>query len=813
MNGLLQDVGYALRQLRKNPGFTVVAVLTLALGIGANTAIFTMVQGVVLAPLPFREPDRLVTVWQNNLTLKRIIYVSYPDFLDWQRSAHAFEQMAAFTSQSFDLTNPGIAEHVNGKEISSGFFGILGAKLALGRDFLAEEDKQGGAPGVIISDRLWNERFARSLEALGKSLTLSGANYTVVGVVAPGFHLVDEDADVYTPLGQEDLLIYGDRTIHPIFCIGRLKPGVSVAEAQSEMRAIQQGLNQLYPAADKGLGADILPLKQVIVGDTRGTLLLLLGAVGIVLLIACANVANLLLTRAAARTREFAIRSALGADRMRIAQQIITESVLLSLAGGALGLAVAKWGLAVALVSLSSSLPRSENIAVNLPVLLFTSGISIVVGILFGLAPALQGSKADLQIAMKAEGRGVTRGRGRTQSGLVIAQMALSLVLLTGAGLLLRTIRNLWQANPGFDAQHLITFKLGLSPALTKNVASERTAYQQLIERIRQIPGVQSAALTALVPLSQQDNTGPFWTGPQKPASIAEAPRATFYWTDPEYLRTMGIPLLRGRFFHPEDTTSSERVIVIDNVLAHAYFSDKDPLGETIVVPHWGSARVIGVVGHVRHWDLRDSNQYTQNQIYVSYYQLRDEWVPVFREFLTVVVRTPLDSASLMSAIKQAAYGADSAQAVYSVRTMQELVSESMSPQRFPMVLLGLFAGLALLLATVGIYGVISYSVKRRVLEIGIRMALGASRLNVFRMIIGQGLRLALIGLALGIAIAFALMRLLSGFSHLLYGVGANDGTTFASVSIVLIGVAFLACYIPARRAAKADPMEALRYE
>jgi len=812
MNGLLQDVSYALRQLRKNPGFTAVAVLTLALGIGANTAIFTMVQGVVLAPLPFREPDRLVTLWQNNLTLKHIIYVSYPDFLDWQRSANSFEQMAAFTSQSYDLTTPGSAEHVNGKEISSGFFGTLGAKLVIGRDFLPEEDKQGGAPGVIISDRLWNERFARNSGVLRKSLTLSGTDYMVVGVVAPGFHLVEEDADVYTPLGQEDLLIYGDRTIHPIFCIGRLKRGISVAQAQDEIRAIQQGLNQLYPAADKGLGADVLPLKQVIVGDTRGTLLLLLGAVGIVLLIACANVANLLLTRAAARTREFAIRSALGADRMRIARQIITESVLLSLAGGALGLAVAKWSLGVALAVLPSSLPRSENIAVNLPVLLFTFGISLVVGILFGVAPALQGSKADLQIAMKAEGRGITRG-ARTQSGLVIAQMALSLVLLAGAGLLLRTIRNLWQANPGFDAQHLITFKVGLSPALTKDVARERIAYQQLVERIRQIPGVQSATLTALVPLSQQDNTGPFWTGPQKPASIAEAPRASFYWTDPAYLSTMEIPLLRGRYFLPDDTNSSERVVVIDSVLAGTYFPDKDAVGKSIMIPHWGVARVIGVVGHVRHWDLSDSNQYTQNQIYVSYYQLRDEWVPVFREYLTMVVRTPLDSASIMPAIKQAAYGAGSGQAVYSVHTMQEFASASMSPQRFPMILLGLFAGLALLLAAVGIYGVISYSVTRRVHEIGIRMALGAPRLNVFRMIIGQGLRLALIGLALGITTAFVLMRLLSGFSHLLYGVGVNDGTTFASVSFVLIGVASLACYIPARRAAKADPMEALRYE
>src|SRR5271168_362531 len=807
------DVRYGLRILRKNPGFTAVAILTLALGIGANTAIFSVVQGVLLAPLPYSEPERLVMVWQYNLTLKHPISVSYPDFLDWQRDAGSFQQMAAYDSQDRNLTAPGTPEHLNGEEISSGFLGMLGIKPILGREFSPDEDKHGGAPVVLISNRLWKNRFAGSSEALGKSVTLDGVDYAIAGVLPADFRLLGDDADVYTPIGRGDPLIYGDRTIHPVLCVARLKPGTTIAQSEAEMGAIQAQLDQLYPSADRGLGANLKPLKHEFVADVSGTLLLLLGAVGIVLLIACANVANLLLARLAARTREFAIRSALGASGARIVRQLVTESVLLSLAGGTLGLLLAKWGVRPVLAALPGNLPRSENIGVNLSVLLFALAISVAVGILFGLAPALQSAQTDLQAALKAGGRGSTSPHQRAQSSLVIVQVALTLVLLVGAGLLFRTIRRLWEVNPGFDARHLIAFNVGLSPSANKNVASMRTAYQQLIERIRNIPGVTAAELTILYPLSEQQNIGPFLAGSHQPASSAEAPRALFYWTGPDYLRTMEIPLLQGRYFTAADTASSQPVVLIDSVLARAYFPDIDPVGQAMTIPHWGPVRIIGVVGHVQHWGLDERDAYTQNQIYASLNQLQGDWAPLFYRRLTVVVSTPLDAAAVMPAIKAAVYGASGDQTIYGVQVIQQALARSLSSQRFPMILLGVFAGLALLLASIEIYGVISYSVIQRVHEIGIRMALGAERRDVFRMVIEQGLRLALSGVAIGAAAALILARLLSSFSHLLYGVGTGDPATFLAVSAVLIGVRILACYIPARRAMRVEPMVALRCE
>jgi predicted permease len=808
---LWQDVRFGARMLRKNPGFTAVAILTLALGIGANTAVFSVVEGVVLAPLPYYQPDRLVAVWESNYHAPEMD-TSYPDFQDWQRDAQSFQEMGAFTSQDYNLTSPGTAEHLDGAPISANFFRMLGAKLALGREFSADEDRHGGPPAIIISDRLWKNRFGASPSALGKSVTLDGADYTVVGILPSEFRFIVGHPDVFTPVGQGPPTIISNRTAHSFAVVARLNSGVTTPQVQTEMTAVQNNLDALYPATDKGIGSVAVPLQQEIVGNSSGTLFMVLGAAGLVLLIACANVASLLLARATTRSREFAIRAALGASRARVIRQLLTESVILSFSGGALGLVIAKWGVSQLLAAFPGSLPRSESIGVNTPVLLFTFAVSIAVGILFGLAPALKSSKTDLQGALKEAGRGSTSTHHRAQTSLVIVQMALTLVLLVSAGLLFRTIRHLWNINPGFDTQHVITFKVGLPPSVNANPANIGVAYRQLIERIREIPGVQAADFTNIVPLSGEDNGTPFWIGPQKLTSTAEAPRLLMFWTGADYLKSMGIPLLEGRFFNEGDTVNSAQVIVIDSALAHTYFPDKDPVGQTMTINIWGTARVIGVVGHVTHWGLDRPNFYTQNQAYGSFYQLPAPIMSIFKDQV-IVVHTPLNAAAITPEVRNAVQSMGSGQPVFNIRTIQEVVSHSMSSQRFPMLLLGAFAVLALLLASIGIYGVISYSVTLRTNEIGIRMALGAEKRNVFRMVIRQGLRLAITGLAIGTVAALILARVLSSFSHLLYGVGTGDPTTFAAVSLILTGVAVLACYIPARRATQVDPMTALRNE
>lgn len=521
-----------------------------------------------------------------------------------------------------------------------------------------------------------------------------------------------------------------------------------------------------------------------------------------------------MLARSAARSNEFAIRSALGAGRGRIVWQLLTESVLLSLIGGALGVLVAVLVVKPMLVILPARLPRTENVAVNMSVLLFASGLAIFVGILFGLAPALRSSNNDLQASLKEGGRGVASSHHRVLNTLVIIQMVLTLVLLVGAGLLFRTIHQLWDVNPGFDVQHVITLRVGVSHSLMKTASTTRISYQQLIDRIHQIPGVQAADFTSVVPLSGQGGTMPFWIDSQRPASLQAAPRLVMFLAGPDYLRTMGISLLRGRFFTVEDTTKSPCVMVIDSVFAHMYFPDRDPIGQTITAGFspMGPCPIVGVVGHVRQWGLDDS-RYTQNQAYLSLYQDPDPWVADNYRDLTIVIRTPLDATALIPAVKAAVYGAGSEQPVYEVQNMRQFVANSMSSRRYPMILLGAFAGLALLLASVGIYGVISYSVMQRVHEIGIRMALGAERRDVFRMVIGQGLRLVAAGIVIGAAAALVLTRLLSSFSQLLYGVRTDDPLTFIVVSLALTLVAVLGCYVPARRAMRVDPMVALRYE
>ena len=813
MTGTMHDVRYALRQLRRNPGFTLVAVLTLALGIGVNTGIFSVVEGVLLAPLHYFEPDRLVMVWENNPRFPRV-WDSYPNFQDWQRSAHSFENMAAFRQQGIDLTAPGTPSHLNSSQISDGFFRTLGVEVALGREFTPQEEQRGGAPVAIIGNHLWRERFGGSQQILGKSVTLDGVDYVIVGVAPPRFRL-EYEADVYTPLGQLDPLILNNRATHDgLFTLARLKPGVSVAQAQSEMSTIQSRLDRLYANDNRDLGIFVEPLKQAIVGDAGQILTLLSGAVGLVLLIACANVANLLLARAAGRNREFAIRSALGASRAHVARQLITESVLLSLAGGSLGIAIAFLGIKSVLVAMPDVLPRGEDVRVNAAVLLYTLAVSLLVGILFGIAPAFKAWRADPQASLKKGGQSSPVHR-RTQSSFIVIQVALTLVLLVGAGLLLRTILRLWSVPPGFDTNNVITLKAGVSHSLTKTPSDTRVAYQQLMERIRQIPGVQAADFTTAVPLTGEAGYLPFWLDSQRPASLQGAARMEAFLTGPDYFRAMGIALLQGRFFTTEDTSNSPCVAVIDSGFAHKFFADGKPIGHTITAGFeaFGPCIIVGVAAHVKDAALNDTAVANQYQTYYSLYQDPDRWVALNYPEASIVVRTPLDAATLIPAIKATVYQAGNEQPVYHVQTMRQIVADSMSEQRFPMILLGTFAGLALLLAAVGIYGMISYSVTQRVQEIGIRMALGADKGNVLRLFIGRELRVVLAGIAAGIAGALILTRTLSSLSHLLYGIAASDPLTFATVSLVLIGVAALASYIPARRAVKVDPVVALRYE
>jgi predicted permease len=815
---LWQDIRYALRQLRHNPGFTAVAVVTLALGIGANAAIFSVVDGTLLAALPYPQPNRLVVISELNLHYGWHVWISYLNFRDWQRDAQAFQSMAALYIESHSLTSPGLPEHVDGYGISSGFFAGLGVKMALGREFIPQEDRHGGAPVAIIADRIWRSRFHGSPHVLGQLVTLDGVDYSIVGVLPAGFQLFRR-ADVYTPLGQADPVVLNDRGTHDdMLAIGRLRTGVSLAQAQAEMSAIQNHLDRLFPGSDRGLGTAVVPLKNEIVGQAKGTLLLLLGAVGLVLLIACANVANLLLARGARRAREFAVRLAIGASRPRLVRQLLTESVLLSLAGAGLGLAVAAGGVKVALTVVPGGLPRSQDVALNLLVFIFALVIAFAVGILFGLAPALKGTESDLQAALKEGGRTASRVSRPAQNSLVIFQLALTLLLLVGAGLLFRTIGNMWASDPGFDPQHIVTFKVGISSSLTRTADSTRTTYRELLQGIQRIPGVQAADFALSLPLDKETGQVAFWIDGHKPAVLQSAPRTVVFFPGPNYLRVMKVPLLQGRFFTAQDTTRSPDVVVIDRIFARTYFRGTDPIGHTIScgfdASHiYGPYRIIGVVGHVRNAGLGKPSTYTRAEAYFSLYELPDEWVKVDFPDSTIILRTPLSDAAIVPAIKKMVYGSGRDQPVYAIQTMHEIASQSMSAQRFPMILLGIFAGLALLLASVGIYGVISYSVTERVHEIGVRMALGAQRRDVFRMVVGQGLRLALTGLAIGAVSALILTRVLTSFSNLIYGVGPADPVTFVGVAIVLTVVSVLACYIPARRATKIDPMEALRYE
>ncbi|HEX7286548.1 MAG TPA: ABC transporter permease [Candidatus Angelobacter sp.] len=811
----LQDLHYGLRVLRRSPGFTTVALLTLALGIGANTAIFSVVNGVLLNRLPFRDPERLVILHESKVNFDEGS-ISYPNFLDWQKENTVFSAIGAYRFNSMALSGKGEAELLRGQMVSADFFPVLGVTLVAGRNFTADDDRLGAAPVVLISERLWKNRFNASPFIAGTQVTLDATGYTIVGVIPDSFHLAIvnfHDGDIYTPIGQWNVPGFRERkNAFGLRAFARLKPGISLEQAHAEMDRISANLARAYPESDTGIGAKVVPLKQQMIGSIQPVLLILLAAVGLVLLIACVNVANLLLARSAVRAREFTIRTALGAGRGRVIRQLLTESVLLSLGGGLLGLSVA--GLVTRLAVRVQNLPRAQEIRTDAHVLLFSLAVSLLVGVLFGLAPALRLSRTGAHNQLKEGGRGTIAARHRTQSVFVAIEMTLALVLLISAGLLLRSLTRLWNVDPGFDSRNVAGFDLTPPPSLqSQQPEAIRAALREMEDRLARIPGVEAVAMGwQSFPLSG-DSEQQFWLdGQPRPANQNDMNWALWYEITPGYFKTMGIKLKRGRLLGPEDNHQSQLVTVIDESFALRFFPNQDPLGHRIHVENTERiAEIVGVVGHVKQWGLdSDEKQSLQAQMYTLAVQSADRTFPRLAGGMGVVLRSQLPPSSLFNAARRSLAEINSQYVVSGEETIEQLLAESLATRRFSMLLFGVFAALALVLAGIGIYGVVSYVVSQRTQEIGIRMALGASRGNVLGMVLGQGARMALLGVLGGLIASLALTRLLAGQ---LYGVTPRDPVTFVAVSLLLTGIALLACYLPARRAARVDPMHALRCE
>jgi len=807
-----QDVRYGLRVLAKNPGFTAVAILTLALGIGANTALFSVVNGVLLNPLPFASPDELVAVYSRTGNFQESS-ISYPNFLDWQKDNHAFASLCAFRSDDFNMTGAGEPERVHTHMISAEFFTALGMQPLLGRAFRPEEDKTGAGPVAILSDGLWKRKFGSAQDVLGKNITLNGKAHTIVGV-APGHITGLSNTDIFVPIGQWNDPTFRDRRISMgMNSIGRLKAGVTIDQARAEMNRIAENLAVAYPEADKGSGISLIPLKTDVVGNVKGILLVLLGAVSFVLLIACANVANLLLARSTGRAREFAIRAALGASPGRVIRQLLTESVLLGIAGGCIGLVLAKLGVRVLIVALANSLPRSEEIALDSHVLLYTLGISVLAGIVFGLIPAFKTLRPNTHETLKEGGRGSSGARHRTQSVFVVVEMAMAVVLLIGAGLMIRTLSALGNVNPGFDPRNVLTFSISSTSNAALTPDQLRAMYRETLRQLESIRGVEAVSLMGGSLPMTGDSEIPFWLeGQPKPTNDNDMPFALFYLVNSGYHQAMRIPVERGRTFTEQDSEHGPAVALIDATFARKYFPNQDPIGKHLNLGLFDTQpEIVGVVGHVEHWGLGSrEHQNLQAQLYLPVWQVPDRFWPLLANGSGYVARTATASGDIASAIRQTAEKVVSSAVLYDVRPMEEIVARSISTQRLTMFLLSIFSVLALTLSAVGIYGVISYLTGQRTHEIGVRVALGASSRDVLRMVLGQGLRITLIGVTIGLAAAFGFTRLITA---MIYGVGTTDPITFASVAILLSGVALFACYIPARRAMRVDPIVALRYE
>ena len=817
MSPLLLDVGYdvryALRVLLKSPGFTAIVVATLALGIGANTALFSVVNGVLLNPLPYPHSSQLVAIYQKDPGLDQAP-VSYLNFLDWQRASQSFSSMAIYHHEDYNLTGSAQAERVNGLMVSADFFVTLGIHPSLGRDFRSEDDHIGAAPVVMLSDGFWHRRFGASPGIIGKAIDLNGTNYTITGILPPTFKFYGVDRDIFSPIGQWNDPSFLDRRVDlSSHAFARLKPGVTLAQASAEMSSIARRLALAYPEADKDVGVSMLSMKQDIVGRVQPFLIVLLAAVAFLLLIACANVASLLLVRSMRRSGEFALRSALGAGRGRIVRQLLTESAVLAGLGGALGFLLAFFGARTILNLLPSELPRSGDVSIDARVLLFTLGISLAGGIGFGLTPALRSSRVNVERVLRRSTAGAGGARLRLQGFFVAAEIALALVLLVGAGLMVRSLFALWRVDPGYHPEHAITFSLSLPSTSQTTEAETRARLRRFDAGMRSIPGVEAVSVTLGSRPMIHDSSLPFWIeGQPKPANYTDMHQALFYLVEAGFEPAMGITLERGRFVRPQDNENAVTVVAIDDVFAHTYFPNSDPIGQHVHIAGFDvEAEIVGVVGHIRQWGPGyDAKNAIEAQFYYPFMQLPPNLMRLSANGVAVVLRTRDDPAAIMGSVRRAVSEFDPGAVVYAVETMNEVLANSMAARRLSMILLAAFAGLAVALSCIGMYGVLSYLAGERTREIGVRMALGAERRDIQRLILGQGAKMAFAGVVLGIFLALGLTHLMSSQ---LFGITPHDPLTFAGVALVLLLVALGACYFPARRAMGVDPMVALRHE
>jgi putative ABC transport system permease protein len=796
MGTLWQDLRYGVRMLVKHPGFAAAAVLTLALGIGANTAIFSVVNAVLLRPLPYSEPERLLTLRRNE---------SLPDLEDIKAQSQSFESLGAVNVRPLDYTGEAEPLQVQAALVNADLFRALGVPAEIGRTITPAEDKIGGERVVVLSHNFWQRHFGGDRGVLGRTIPLSGNSYTVVGVMPPQFNAMGADLDLWAALRVVDPLASQFRGVHFLRTYLRLKPGATIQQAQAELASIDLRLEQQYPEENKGRRRRLLSLHEYVVGDTRPALLILFGAVGLVLLVAAANFSNLLLARAATRRSELAVRAALGAGRARLARQLVTESVLLAFFGGVGGLVLASWGIDLLTALKPESLPLAASVGIDRWVLAFTFGVALVTGVVFGLVPALGASRIDVTSALKEGGRGAQGGaRQRVRSLLVVSELALALMLLVGAGLLIKGFWRLRSVEPGIDPSNLLTMRLELPEARYKEIAKQTEFRRQLLERMNALPGVEAAMVSEL-PLSGDMLTHNVAIE-GRPVAVGDEPELQTINVAGDYFHAMHIPLLRGRSLTPQDREGAPVVGVVTESFVREYFPNSDPIGTRIrwarqEPPRWMT--IVGVVADVKHMGL---DQPEQPAFYYSYMQADQIW----KRWMYLAVRSQTDPATLARQVKEQVWALDKQLPVTKVKPMSEVIATSVAARRFNMTLMGVFAAAALLLASLGIYGVISYTVTQRTHEIGVRVALGARTADVLRLVMGQGLRLTLVGVALGLAGAFAATRLMAG---LLFGVGATDASTFVVITALLALVALAASLVPALRATRVDPMTALRDE